>query len=509
MDVGDRAGAAAEASAHAAGLRALLLHLASPAVFPSQRLLARCACVCRAWRDEAALPAHNRVLLFEDAAAADANSIARLIERHAAHVEGIHASRSQLTLAATLLAPDALLPRLLYVREAGIPGSPVTPEAAAALLRAAPLLSRWEPALMPFAAVNLVPAVLCAMFGAVVGDEEFAATPVRVMAHATRGLLSPARSALFLHAFVHADYTGPEVSALAPLLHDAETPPELSAFIAVRLQALSTPYLPHWFPNQFLSPFMWGLRGALTRPRMAERTLLHHAVSGGNVGAAAVLLRAGADPLAGHPSRISALHAAAAALLELQRAADAVPENRTVGKLVSCLVRPIARRLSVFRLLRAEAVRRHGVAAVQAALESALAGAASALPSEHQCKLLTLCPFIVNVLLSALAHPVLSASAVTRNNACANAPYTAQLHEARAYVSHGDARAAARRRTLVFWGNWAPAWLLIAAAAAAALWLAWWGVCLAWRLAWALLLLPPRTLNAVYNWLFGGAELLP
>ena len=132
------------------------------------------------------------------------------------------------------------------------------------------------------------------------------------------------------------------------------------------------------------------------------------------------------------------------------------------------------------------------------------------LPSERKCWLLTVSPLPVATLGLWLMYTVrerargfIRLSDLLLKLACSNVGGTAQLHEALAYVAHGDARAAARRRALVYWTVWPLAWLLNATLATAAVWLAWTGARLAWKLAWALLLLPPRMLvrmlKAVYT----------
>jgi hypothetical protein len=107
-------------------------------------------------------------------------------------------------------------------------------------------------------------------------------------------------------------------------------------------------------------------------------TLLHFAVSASSVAAAAVLLSAGADPMAAHAGQPSPLQAAAAEVLELCGVADAL-EHDDPWRLDSGihpasdsaevkLVEEMSIKLPVFLLLQGAAQRRYGNAAVAAAL---------------------------------------------------------------------------------------------------------------------------------------------
>ena len=81
--------------------------------------------------------------------------------------------------------------------------------------------------------------------------------------------------------------------------------------------------------------------------------------------------------------------------------------------------------------------------------------------------------------------------------------------EAAAYLSHGDARAAARRAVMLQRLSLVASLLLGAALASGVLWVLSIGACIMCRLAWALLLLPPRILGAALRALLrGGAWLL-
>ena len=71
----------------AAGLRALLLHLSVTEGSISPRLLARAACVCRAWAEEVSLPDARSRLRFEEPVSAVV--LFQILDRWAAVVEEV------------------------------------------------------------------------------------------------------------------------------------------------------------------------------------------------------------------------------------------------------------------------------------------------------------------------------------------------------------------------------------------------------------------------------------
>jgi hypothetical protein len=432
----------------AAGFTALLQHLASsPSHVASPRLLARASCVCRAWRDEARAPAHARVLRFEadEAGARRAHAVCALLERHAAHVEELHAP-FPLAPALQLLSPHAALPRLALVLEEDELAHKRAPALFHALLRAAPALARWRVAPnIP----NAAPAIVCAAFDG--------CSRSRSVAHAERatcGLLSPGRPLLDADAPLTALCLPPGSNALLSVLpavhrynpdHTASRVAQLLALPAERAHALCATMCEP-IPEGLTSPLPGSAAAGVAATIAASRrrsTLLHAAVGAANASTAAVLLRAGADPLAaprdgacGEAAQPCALHAAAAELSELVSLCGALGRDATDTPGFHALLPAVSARLVLFLLLRSAALERHGGAATACALPLP-PRALAALDDDSAL------PFPLSVLAVFRVHwggaPV-SVVALAR----ASPWVRATTREALAYVRSGDAHAAGR-----------------------------------------------------------------
>jgi hypothetical protein len=188
---------------------------------------------------------------------------------------------------------------------------------------------------------------------------------------------------------------------------------------------------------------------------------LHLAVSTSSAAASALLLRAGADPLAtAAPGLPSPLAAAAAEVRELCQLAEltAYPNGPSCDVAVELeFFRAMCSSLAVFMLLRRAAERRHGAAAVAAALP--------ALPEVPQPPCLPLGFSYLAAMMRYDRRAALMLKTTARVNSA-----DAAVREAEAYIEHGDAAAAARRRS-IRWTCSAAAALLLADARG--LWSAW------------------------------------
>jgi hypothetical protein len=521
---------------HAQGLRQLLLHLRGHPVLTA-RLLARAACVCRAWRAEAGAGEHHAVLRFDGDAdsAACSYALVQLVTRHANVIEALHVPFPLASRLEEALPPDTRFPRLQLVAEAcgAASVSHHAPAPPAATLARAPALTVWHRT--PGGAAvdtNHVPHALAAGLMAAVRAEVtqqrrfvFQRNALLAMEDALRPLLTPRRNPV-LGAFMSTRAPPPGLGALQVILHRVLTSSRLEgvAYLQQRVAALGA--VPSaagfFFPGVTVHSYVLGDDGALLAAP-ARVTLLRLAATSvrPSLTACAVLLRAGADPLAsaanepgGSAADVSALAAAAADAVELcafarhirfPGACDVASGNLVIGEALQ--------RLPVFWLLVHVAAARHGRAAVDAAL-AAVGPDALALAWEVPCHHFG----VLSMLLTLLLSLPKVAWAKMRGGVLSTAPYTSHtpsmaqhalpqlarggtpglaLHAAQAYVRHGDARGAWRRHA-------APALLqeLIIfvlpqlCLAAAALWLAWSATAVTWRVAAALL----RALLAALSW---------
>ena len=181
----------------AAAYRVLLCHTNDMA---TQRNLARAACVCAAWCDEAHTDAHNATMQFD----VGGPHVARALRRCAAVVQELHVPQLLSGL------PDGVcFPRLTLVNEYG-PNDAVDIAARApivlAALRVAPHLRRWL-------LRGTADAVLAARSHALregIAAEHAACRRLHLLscipavAYAVRGLLPPARHDVDVHACVTA-----------------------------------------------------------------------------------------------------------------------------------------------------------------------------------------------------------------------------------------------------------------------------------------------------------------
>jgi hypothetical protein len=486
---GDDADADADAEQVAASaLRVLLRHSARP---PSQWLLARAACVCRAWRAEAAAPEHNAVLRFSrrdgDApAAAMQHVIARLLERHAAHVQILIAPPCAcLHAVAPLLPPGVSLPRLRRVEERGmaLAGPRGAHVARAALLRAAPLLTEWRvntpgdntpggaDADEADAALDALPHVLWAAFQAISGDS------LSDAARAARGLLSPGpRAAAWVNGSALCAAGLPSLAALTPLLPLLKGTLYESYGTArlLTLTGMSAEYAPvvaHTAQAVALAR-RGGDPGTGVFVSRRPLTLLHDAALAGSVPACVALLRGGADALGVSDGGGCALGAAADELRELLLFSQHARTPRLGARTERHAFEPplhaaIISRLLLFRLLRADALARHGAAATAAALDTHHAGAHDADDTLRDIMQASpsRAPFPIGMMAALLA-----ADAKRHGTAAAVVEMASNdgvgIHaEAFAMLAHGDAAAARRACVRAILVAFAPAAVVTAALA--------------------------------------------
>jgi hypothetical protein len=431
----------------AAGFVALLRHLAStPSRAASPRLLARASCVCRAWRDEARAPAHARVLRFEadEADARGAHAVCALLERHAADVEELRAPFS-LAAAVQLLSPHVALPRLALVLEVDEHARTRPHATFHPLLRAAPALACWR--VWPHVD-NAVHPLLAAAFDACSRDGSIAQAE-----HSTRGLLSPGRRLQDADAPLTALCLPPGAAALLSVLpsvhaycpdHTAARVAQLLELPQPRARALCATMCEP-IPAGATSPPPGSAAAGVAATIAAARrrsTLLHAAVSAANACTAAVLLRAGADPLASPRddkgvAQPCALAAAAAELNELILLCAALSRHATDNPGLQALLPAVSAHMVLYALLRSVALERHGADATTAALPPPRVLAALEDDSAQ--------PFPLSVLAVLCGGAPVSVAALARKS-----PWTREAtKEAEEYVRTGAAAAAARRRQAV------------------------------------------------------------
>jgi hypothetical protein len=469
-----------------AGYRVLLQHLGGGGGGVSQRLLARGACACRAWRDESGAAEHNAVLRFDDGSdgascAPGLAVVARALRRHAGAVRELHAA-APLVGVERCLPRDARFPRLALVRDASL----TLLEHAAALLpllRRAPRLAAWFSS--PDDTRNLVPVALSrALVQAMVRDNEARewrrwCRSIEGVHTAMADLLTPERG---VDACCCESRWAPGVPGLLEVLALAESsaagahPVAASALLRSRIRQLRDDGESAALPGFMVMHLQLGNAMLMLQVQpgsLAPRwgTLLHKAAAAGNVSACAVLLRAGADPLARtvderggeHPCALQVSAANAAALCSYAEEVDLGLNSTTYT-----VLRPVALTfLASFWLLLRAAERRHGAAAAARALRGPLENALAA--HAHAVE-------------RAAAERVAPRLALPRVAGLRKEAH-ARVREAEAYMRHGDVRAAGRGFLLRFVApNLLRLGLLLAMAAGAA-WLAWTAAMLALRLA--------------------------
>jgi hypothetical protein len=370
-----------------------------------QRQLARAACVCVAWRDEASLDEHNQEMLFDVT-----RPVAHALRRCASAVQTLRASWPAHAL------PDGVcFPRLVRVVEcdsiydysSAIRFKAEYSTKVLAALRAAPRLQHWllEHGYPIAMTTDLVPVVLSHALREAVDAERAACRRLRLhccipaVVDAMRGLLPPERD-VDVHARFRAvgTHMRPGRRVLERLLNDL--PPRetfrwsLWGFAQLKRQEYleNTPTCAY---NERQHAYISRRMEALDRAAQTATniTLLHQAVADGSLGAAAVLLRAGADPLrpaddAATGCGSSALALAAAEVSELLAYADRLPhDDAGLGSPLSRLaVRMAPARsaapcaIAMLWLLGRAAVARHGDAAIAAAMPPAVLAVLRAAP---------------------------------------------------------------------------------------------------------------------------------
>jgi hypothetical protein len=398
----------------AAAFRVVLTHLRGGAAACTERQLARAACVCAAWRDEAGAPEHHAVMRFTSPAGAPPVSrdvVARVLVRHADAVTELHATFLLRNLGAAL-PPGAHFPRLARVVER------CTPPASAAvlrtmpqllnLIRAAPRLAHWLTGEETAAArTDCLPSALAGA-AAAAADAEARTLPWPL---AARGIVTAAAS-------LHGLFT-PSRTAAAMRVHDRALPPGAAGLLrllthAAQRGAGSPSYDPDalkhlWWENDApqidhddgeddgdahasaLAGFDYimgrlaaqsgkseealseaadftrhprsaaaALGEVLRQPRVA-RTLLHAAVERASVALVAVLLRHGADPLQGGDD--NALARCTLDTCELIRYAE-LAQPRDGSPSMAALHAAAEEQLAVYWLLARAAAARHGSEAI-------------------------------------------------------------------------------------------------------------------------------------------------
>jgi hypothetical protein len=500
-----------------AAYRVLLLHLARGAgAGVSQRLLARGACACRAWCAEGGAAEHNEVLRFDDErfSLSGLAAVARALQRHAGAVRELHAAFTLCELE-HYLPPDARFPRLALVRDATPLAAAVAPQlqlyasSLPRLLCRAPRLAAWFSS-ADDGACNLVPVVLSAVFQQALARQYDECVWRRLccgiagMHVAMTDMLTPERG---VNACFREARWPPGVPGLLEVLASSERRVRVAhpAAATTRLRE----HVQQWYDGDgqsaVLATFMGvqlqrgsteallqAQEGAFNLPRWG--TLMHKAAAQGNVNACAVLLRAGTDPLLrpadarGGGEQPSALQASAAHAAALCMYAESI-DDMGVNSVAYNVLQPVALLyLATFWLLLRAAERRHGANAVARALRGTGADAATvravaahahadgAAEAEHVMPRLTL-----------LRIASLRQAAFQR------------VHEAEAYVRHGDPYAAGRGFLLQLVLPHLLHICMLLALVAAAAWLAWRATVATLRLAvWTLaLLLEPLSAAAL------------
>jgi hypothetical protein len=446
-------------AAAAAAYRVVLSHLGSSAAVCTERQLARAACVCAAWRLEAGVPEHHAVMRFQGPASRDV--VARELVRHAAVVTELHATFLLRDLGAAL-PPDAHFPRLTRVVECCAPPSAEAAPPPHAVLRAAPLLTRWRTGAKPPPAprVDGMPSAMAAALREAADAEALSLqgifTPARGAAGArVRDRALPPGAAGLLRLLAHAAQSGvgspiydPDAAKHfldddAPFTCDddedgEERPSALASFgyIMERLAEQDEEELADT-ADFFLHPLFaaTALSEAL-RQRRAARTLLHAAVERASVAVVAVLLRHGADPLAGDGA--SALARCALDVSELVTYAE-VAKPRDESPSMAALHAAVEEQLAVYWLLVRAATARHGSEAVARRLPPALLALAT-LPAQMR--------FQRNTRLTLVARGTDGAPTITLASCGVTTLARLRVLEAEAYLRDGDASSAARMALL-------------------------------------------------------------
>jgi hypothetical protein len=456
-------------AAHALAYRVLLHH----AGVTPQRQLARGACVCVAWRDAARAHEHNAVMRFDAAGP----HVCAALHRCASAVQELHVP------ALTAPLPEGVcFPRLTLVDEYDSQPPDLTAAAEAhdnavsvvarapvvvAALRAAPRLQRW----LLRSAADVVPSALSHALTAGVAAERTACRCLRfrccipAVADAVRDVLPPQRAVTDVHACFTACSTPPGAGVLHCLMRDM--PPKCVARMprwagvrqstdvfyqrqidylsvcsqALRVQAQAAAVAQgNWYWRAHLTWFTPS--DSAVDVELRRLTLLHQAVACASLGAAAVLLRAGADPLrepddaqqrrslANNNCGSSALALAAADVSALLAYADRLPrDDGGDGSWLTRLAVRLAparatapRAVAMLWLLGRAAAARHGDNALAAVMPPAALAVLRAAPH---------------------AVPGLSAGGRVASLGVARAA-RALLVDAEAFTATGDASAAAR-----------------------------------------------------------------
>ena len=441
-----------------AAYRVLLCHVPEMA---TQRYLARAACVCVAWRNEAHADAHNATMRFDK----DGPHVVHALRRCAAVVQELH-----VPLLLYDLPAGVCFPRLTLVNEYALVADVVAraPTALAAL-RVAPRLHRW----LLRGCADAVPAARSkALQDGIDAERVECCLGLRccipAVAKAMRGLLPPARHDVDVHACVTSCSPPAGTGVLFMILDDLPSRQAVTtyesdgwfrheivdafyarqhSYISSRMETLLQPVpVGARFRNSDLLLMAPPTMRAAQMDSAVEwrHTLLHQAVASASLGAAAVLLRAGADPMqppdgaAEFQNAVnlggSALSLAVAAVSELLLYADqlGVDDGGGGAWLVQLAVRLApARRaaphaVAMLWLLGRAAVARHGAEAVE----------------------ITMLPAVLAVLHAAPhAVPGLAANGCMPSFGVARAA-RALLLDAEVYVAAGDDAAAQRAASL-------------------------------------------------------------
>jgi len=421
-------------------------------------------CVCVAWRDEASLDEHNQEMLFDVAGP----HVARALRRCASAVQTLY-----VPYPADALPYGVCFPMLVDVIEHydaryqfADPGGQRVTNALAAL-RCAPRLQHWLLLSSTITqSTNLVPVVLSNALREAVGAER-AACRLRLrccipaVVDAMRGLLRSDWP--LVHARFRADARhtiSPGRRVLERLRNDL--PPQRTRHRTILGLALleDKQYTPACAYNgrqhDYISGRIYALHLAAARTA-TNITLLHQAVADGSLGAATVLLRAGADPLRPTDNDAtgcgtSALALAAAEVSELLAYANRLPhDDAGLGSPLSRLAVRLAPARSaapcaiamLWLLGRTAAVRGHSDAAIAAAMPPAALAVLRAAP--HAVPGLSLGGRVAPLGIARAARALLAdaeAFASTGDEAAATRTFRARRARALAFAALGAAPAA-------------------------------------------------------------------
>jgi hypothetical protein len=498
-------------AAAGAAFRVVLCHLRGANALRTERQLARAACVCTAWRDEAGASEHHAVMRFPGPPVSR-DVVARLLVRHAGVVTELRATFLLRDLGAAL-PPDAHFPRLTRVVECCAPSASAAPPPHA-MLRAAPRLAQWLTG-TKLPRINSVAYALADALtdAAVAGDAQEPTASLEwrgsaiVIASAMLDsrLFTPSRAAA--DARVSAQMLPPGAAGLLHMadaaahhfLRRVEEPGPLDdcllwmchpgyRYTLSRLAALSGASVQHVEEGVhplFMSPRRMSealKRNVTVLMPHAERTLLHLAVTLGQVAAVAMLLHQGADPLDSGSGDGDGEQQCS----PLVQAGTDTAECLAFAEHTSYAQSDLSKasdQLAVFWLLARVTAARHGDAALAAALPPALLALASPPPLSRFRGFFT-----------TVAREPPRADGAHQRVAPGNDASMALLRvlEAEAYIRTGnrdarDASRAFRLRLAMYYAPHAALALAIVAILACAAWsavrLALWLACAAMRVA--------------------------